>query len=123
MPFLTEELWQQTGGPAASSAKLLMLSDWPSFDDGLVDETAIAEIGWVVRLVSDIRTVRTEMNVPPGAQIPATLHEAGEATRRRLSAYRDLVLRLARLSSVEVVDGPVAKGAAQIMLDETTVAL
>src|SRR3546814_2350732 len=63
------------------------------------------------------------MNVPPGAQIPATLHEAGEATRRRLGAYRDLVLRLARLSSVEVVDGPVAKGAAQIMLDETTVAL
>ncbi len=123
MPFLTEELWQQTGGQAASRAKLLMLSDWPSFDDDLVDETAMAEIGWVIRLVSGIRTVRTEMNVPPGAQIPATLHEAGAATIRRLDAYRDLVLRLARLSGVDVVDGPVARGAAQIVLDETTVAL
>ena len=53
----------------------------------------------------------------------ATLHAAGDATRRRLDAYRDLVLRLARLSSVEAVDGPVVKGAAQIVLDETTVAL
>jgi valyl-tRNA synthetase len=123
MPFLTEELWQQTGGQAASRARLLMLSDWPTFYEGLVDEKAIAEIDWIVRLVSAIRAVRTEMNVPPGAQIPATLHDAGDTTRRRLDAYRDLVLRLARLSSVEAIDGTVAKGAAQIVVDETTVAL
>ncbi len=123
MPFLTEELWQQTGGQAASRAKLLMLSDWPAFQEGQVDEKAIAEIDWIIRLVSEIRGVRTEMNVPPGAQIPATLHDAGETTRRRLDAYRDLVLRLARLSTVEAVDRPVTKGAAQMVIDETTVAL
>jgi valyl-tRNA synthetase len=123
MPFLTEELWQQTGGQAASRARLLMLADWPSYDQALVDAAAIAEIGWVIRVVSEIRALRTEMNIAPGAQIPAELHDAGETTRRRLDAYRDLVVRLARLARIEIVDGPVAKGAAQIVVDEATVAL
>src|SRR5690606_22875207 len=123
MPFLTEELWQQTGGTAADDSRLLMLSDWPSYPEAIVDEAAIAEIGWVIRLVSEIRTVRTEMNVPPAAQIPATLHDAGATTRARLEAYRDLIARLARLSSIAAVDGPVPKGAAQIVVDEATIAL
>jgi valyl-tRNA synthetase len=123
MPFITEELWQQTGGPAAARTRLLMLADWPSYDGQIVDADAVAEIGWVVRVVSEIRALRTEMNVPPGTQIPAALHDAGETTRRRLAAYRDLVVRLARLSGIDAVDGAVAKGAAQIVVDETTVAL
>jgi valyl-tRNA synthetase len=100
-----------------------MLADWPSYDGQIVDADAVAEIGWVVRVVSEIRALRTEMNVPPGTQIPAALHDAGETTRRRLAAYRDLVVRLARLSGIDAVDGAVAKGAAQIVVDETTVAL
>src|SRR3546814_14754846 len=99
-----------------------MLSDWPAFHEGLVDETAIAEIDWVIRLVSAIRTVRTEMNVAPGAQIPAALHGAGEITRRRLDAYRDLVARLARLSEINAVDGPVAQGAGRSGREATPVA-
>lgn len=123
MPFITEELWQQTGGAAAARTAFLMSAAWPGYDDGLIDETAIAEIDWVIRLVSEIRAVRTEMNVPPSAQIPAELHDAGQMTRRHLADYRELVLRLARLSGIEAIDGPVAKGAAQIVVDEATVAL
>jgi len=123
MPFITEELWQQTGGAAVARTRFLMSADWPSYDDALIDEAAIGEIDWVVRLVSEIRAVRTEMNVPPSAQIPAELHDAGDVSRRRLDDYRDLVLRLARLSGIAPVDGPVAKGAAQIVIDEATVAL
>ncbi len=123
MPFITEELWQQTGGAAVARTRFLMSADWPSYDDALIDEAAIGEIDWVVRLVSEIRAVRTEMNVPPSAQIPAELHDAGDVSRRRLDDYRDLVLRLARLFRIEPVDGPVAKGAAQIVIDEATVAL
>jgi valyl-tRNA synthetase len=44
MPFLTEELWQQSG---AGEEKLMMLSDWPSFEAGLVDAEADASLaGW-----------------------------------------------------------------------------
>jgi valyl-tRNA synthetase len=100
-----------------------MSAKWPRYEEGLTDEGAIAEIDWVVRMVTEIRVVRTEMNIPPSAQVPAELHDASEATRRRLAHYRDLIVRLARLSGIEAIDGSVAKGAAQIVVDEATVAL
>src|SRR3546814_15739943 len=63
MPFLTEELWQQTG---EGEAQLMTLAPWPRFADSLVDAEADATPGWVVRVIGQIRAVRSEMNVPPG---------------------------------------------------------
>ncbi len=70
MPFLTEELWQQTGGPAVARAKLLMLDDWPSYYEGLIDETAIAEFTWVTELVTAQRSLKSENNVPSRQDTP-----------------------------------------------------
>src|SRR3546814_13758896 len=65
MPFLPEELWQQTG---EGEAQLLTLAPWPRFDDSLVDAEADATLGWVVRVVGQIRAVRSETNLAPGAR-------------------------------------------------------
>ncbi len=64
MPFVTEELWQQT----AHREQWLIDAPWPSYK-GLGDSAADAEIGWVIRLISEVRSVRAEMNVPAGAKI------------------------------------------------------
>jgi valyl-tRNA synthetase len=63
MPFITEELWEVTAG-AAQRLDLLALTRWPA-GTGVEDPQAEAEIGWVVDLVSAIRSVRAEMNVAP----------------------------------------------------------
>ncbi len=71
MPFLTEELWA-IRAEATPRESVLALAAWPDLK-GLENPEAEAEIGWVVDLVSQVRSVRAEMNVPAGAQIPLAL--------------------------------------------------
>ena len=78
MPFLTEELWQKT----ADRPEWLIAADWPSYK-GLGDGKADAEIDWVIRLISEIRSGRAEMNVPAGAKIACVIVGAGSETRMR----------------------------------------
>src|SRR3546814_9629644 len=90
MPFLTEELWQQTG---EGEAQLMTLAPWPAFGEALIDAEADATLGWVVRVIGQIRAVRSEMNVPPGARITLIVNEASAASKARLAAPEALVKR------------------------------
>src|SRR5690606_29989550 len=69
MPFVTEELWAHTVAHGVKRDTLLTLSAWPELE-GLADAAADEELGWVVDLVSEVRSVRAEMNVPAGAKVP-----------------------------------------------------
>ncbi len=119
MPFITEELW----GAASVGEKrgVLALAGWPDLG-GLDDPRAEAEIGWLIDLVTEIRSVRAEMNVPAGAQIPLVLVAPGKETGARLEHWDAVLKRLARLSSVESAAEPPAQGA-QILVRGETAAL
>jgi len=99
MPFITEELWARFAEGAGGRDGVLALARWPELD-GLGDEAAEAEIGWLVELVSAIRSVRAEMNVPGGAQIPLVLVAPDADARERARRLDEPLRRLARLSSV-----------------------
>jgi valyl-tRNA synthetase len=120
MPFITEEIWEHLAG---GDAGMLVVAPWPEYGAGLGDPGAEAEMDWVVRLVSTVRAVRSEMNVPPGAQLALLVKDASPESRARLERHRDLVLRLARLASVDPLDGEVPRGAVQAVLDEATLVL
>ncbi|MEQ9609097.1 MAG: class I tRNA ligase family protein, partial [Kiloniellaceae bacterium] len=123
MPFLTEELWQQSGpGEGGGGEKLMMLSDWPRFDAGLIDAEADAGLGWVVRLISQIRAVRSEMNVPPGAKIALIVNDASAASKARFADHDALIRTLARVETL-AFDQPVPKGSVQDVLDECALVL
>ncbi|MBG1231339.1 valine--tRNA ligase [Aestuariivirga litoralis] len=117
MPFITEELWQKT----AARDHMLIAAEWPCYK-GLGDAKADAEMNWVIRLVSEVRSVRSEMNVNAGAKIPCVIVGAGQEARRRANAWEAEIMRLARLSSLTFEDA-VPAASAQIALDEATVAL
>ena len=117
MPFITEELWQKT----AKRERLLIAAEWPNYK-GLGDAKADAEMNWVIRLISEVRSVRSEMNVNAGAKIPCVIVSAGQEARRRAGAWEAEIMRLARLSQITFED-VVPKASAQIALDEATVAL
>jgi valyl-tRNA synthetase len=117
MPFVTEELWQQT----ATREHWLMEANWPSYK-GLGDAKADKEIEWVIAIISEIRSVRAEMNVSGGLKIPCVLVGANKDSRRIASAWENEIIRLARLSSISFEDR-VPKASAQIVLGEATVAL
>ena len=123
MPFLTEELWEQTGpGSSHKDGSLLIAADWPAIDRALVDGAADGELGWLVEIVSRIRAVRGEMNVPPGAKIPLILKGASAETRDRVATHRALIDRLARLSDIRFGDA-VPSGSIQDVVGEATVVL
>ena len=121
MPFITEELWDRLVEVGVERGTLLCLSTWPVFE-GLADADADEEIGWVVKLISEVRSVRSEMNVPAAAKVDLVLSGAGKATRARAEHHGDIIRRLARLDAIEFAKAP-PKGAAQFVIGEVTAAL
>jgi valyl-tRNA synthetase len=94
MPFITEALHEGRGGNA-----LLALSSWPSLD-GLKNVEAEAEIGWIIEIISEIRSARSDMNVPPGAEIPLVLVDATARTTALAESHAPLLQRLAKIGSI-----------------------
>jgi valyl-tRNA synthetase len=120
MPFMTEELWAHTAGEGAQRATLLCHAAWPNPD--FEDAEAAAEINWLIDLVSGIRSVRAEMNVPPSAIAPLCIVGAEKVTEARLERHAAAIARLARVGQVgHSTAAP--KASAQIVLGEATFAL
>jgi valyl-tRNA synthetase len=97
MPFVTEELWRVTAEHGKTKRHhMLALDAWPSHDR-LDDAAAEAEIGWVIDLVTAIRSVRAEMNI---ATTPLVLVGVSEETAERARRWSEFVQRLARVSTI-----------------------
>ena len=121
MPFLTEELWAIKGADGPARDGLLTLAAWPDLA-GLENSQAEAEIGWVVDLISEVRSVRNEMNVPAAAQIPLVLVAAPAAVEARARTWDETIRRLARLSSVDFA-ATAPKSSAQMIVRGVVAAL
>ena len=119
MPFITEELWRVTGEQGPKRERLLVLSDWPQID-GLDDPKAEAEIGWVIDLITAVRSVRAEMNIT--AQIPLVLSGASSETKARAERWKEFVQRLARVADISAADAPPA-GSVQLLVRGEVVAM
>jgi valyl-tRNA synthetase len=120
IPFVTEELWDRFG---YGEPNRLIRAPWPEISVVADAATARAELDWVVRLISLVRSVRTEMNVPPGKPSPVLLRDASAEALGRADRWIDAIRRLARASEVRPLHGEVPKGSAQAVLDEITVVL
>jgi valyl-tRNA synthetase len=117
MPFITEELWHAMG----ERPNDLIVAKWPE-PEAKADHDAKAEMEWLIDLVSQIRSARTELNVPAGAKVHLFAGEAPERTADRLDRHHPMLSRLARLESIQLsrFDGT---GAAQVLVDETSYAI
>ncbi len=117
MPFMTEELWSLTAGEGQSRDTLLAHAPWPvlSFEDA----SAADDINWLIELVSGIRSVRSEMNVPPSAQAPLAVLEANDLTKERLAHHDAAIKRLSRVADISLSDAA-PKGSAQLVVGEAT---
>jgi valyl-tRNA synthetase len=101
MPFVTEELWTVTGAPKHDP--LLTLSQWPPLE-GIGDPGAETEIGWVIDLITAIRSVRAEMNV--NVALPLVMIRVGDHVWERAQRWSEFIKRMAKISSVTRVPIP-----------------
>lgn len=122
MPYITEELWEKI---ADNRSNMLMSESYPKFDEALIDRNAEAEVDLAIRLIGDIRGVRSEMNVPPAAEVPIYLVDASDAMKAAVAAQEAQVKRLARVAEIafkgQADVEAIAKGAIQTVVDGVAV--
>ena len=120
IPYVTETLWDYFRYAAPGS---LIATAWPEPTPIPGAEAARAELDWVVRLISEVRGVRAEMNVPPSRLAPILMKDAAPEALSRGAAWMEAIARLARASSFGPLEGEVPAGSAQSTLDEATIVL
>jgi valyl-tRNA synthetase len=121
MPFISEELWSVTAEHGPTRHHMLALDAWP-VHDGLDDEVAEAEIGWVIDLITAIRSVRVEMNIPAATMLPLVLAGASPQTAVRARHWSEFIQRLARIADISFADAP-PQGAVQLVVRGDVAAL
>jgi valyl-tRNA synthetase len=121
MPFVTEELWRVTAEQGVKRDHLLALDAWPQHD-GLDDAEAEGEIGWVVDLITAIRSVRAEMNIPAAIMLPVVIAGASPQTVARARHWAGFLQRLARVADISFAD-TAPQGAVQLVVRGEVAAL
>ena len=120
MPFVTEELWHRFGyGPEFT----LIRDPWPAAAAVSGAEEARAELGWVVKLISEVRAARAEVNVPPSTTTPLLLKDAAPESLARAGRWLDAIRRLGRVSEVTPLAGDPPRGVVQAVVGEATAML
>ncbi|WP_026439965.1 valine--tRNA ligase [Acidocella facilis] len=120
IPYVTEALWDHFGYGAACS---LISAPWPTPVVVQDEAQALEATNWLIALISEIRSIRSEMNVPPSLKSPVLLQDASPQTLARAEQNFEAISRLARASEIGPLDGPVPKNAAQAVLGEATIIL
>jgi valyl-tRNA synthetase len=119
MPFITEELWAVTAEQGPKRAQLLALGEWTNLV-GLADDKAEAEIGWVIELITAVRSIRAEMSIT--AAIPLVLAGASAETKARAERWAEFIKRLARVSEISSAPA-VPQGSVQLVVRGEVAAL
>ena len=121
-PFITEELWEKTADFGLKRRGMLISHAWPNLPDTLIDAEAAEEIDWLISLITEVRSIRSEMNVPPSARAPLVLIGADARTSARVARQKDRLLTLARLDSVRFAS-EAPTGSVQFVIGEASGAL
>ncbi|EKE09448.1 MAG: hypothetical protein ACD_16C00169G0007 [uncultured bacterium] len=119
MPFVTEVLWKNLHPPST----LLMGASWPETLEKRYQEQS-EDINWLIQVISEVRSIRSEMNIPPGSFLSLSFYDANPETHRRLREHEDLLIKLARLKNVKAFTESLsiedARGAAQGVIGNST---
>jgi valyl-tRNA synthetase len=116
MPYITEALSSELGDRDA----ILALARWPAPE--FADDRAANDINWLIDLVSAIRSVRSEMNVPAAARTPLVVVGAAPEAMAPFRSHAAAIEQLARVDGISEAKA-VPRGSAQIVVAGLTAAL
>ena len=117
MPFITEDIWGKT---VQNRETHLIVAPWPELDEALIDKEASAEVEWLQTLITNIRSVRADMNIPPKKKAPLLM--LADELDPRLAYFAPQLSPMARVQSVETAKAA-PDGALQTVVDGVTYAI
>lgn len=121
IPFVTDTLWHEMHyGKEAS----LIGQSWPQavFDLNPENEKII-QTQRVIKLISEIRTIKAEMNIPPAQKTPLFFKNIQDNDFKNIKKWEKSISKMARISHIDMCTGPIPKDAVQIVLDKDILAL
>ncbi len=104
LPFITETLWQQLRQPLKLTGESIMLASYPEADKKPADIVVFAQIDWLKRVIIAIRTLRSELNVPPGKKIQLLLQSEHQQDHQWIKQFTTRIKSLARVDSIDWLD-------------------
>ncbi|WP_008295859.1 valine--tRNA ligase [Congregibacter litoralis] len=105
MPYITEEIWQNVAPLAGVTGPTIMLQSFPVEDPDRIDSDAVADIAWLKGFALAVRTIRGEMNIPPGKRLSVLLREGDREDPRRIASLEAQLKQLAGLESIAWLEG------------------
>jgi valyl-tRNA synthetase len=122
MPFITEEIWQRVATLAAKTGETVMLEPYPAADRGRIDTAATDELRWLMGVISAVRTIRAERDIPPSKALPVWLADGDARERAWADANRRYLIGLARMQSLDwIAAGAAAPESAIELVGQTKV--
>jgi valyl-tRNA synthetase len=114
IPFITEEIWHSVAPSLGLTGPSISLQPYPRAEAHLGNPEAASELDWLMAAVSKIRTIRSEMNIPPSKKVPLLL--SGDTQVAPLLARHEASLKfLARLDSIAWLEGEAPAAAAAVL--------
>ena len=113
MPFITETLWQAL--PQEGAKESVMVAQWPTFDAALLDADAEVEMERLQEIVTAVRVIRGEMNVPPAKKIQVKISASSPKIEEALQQVKPYLMLLCRAETLEIgqaITQPAASGSA-----------
>jgi len=100
MPFITEEVWQNL--PQNGKSGSIMVAEYPRPDERFDDDQVADEMGRVIEIITGLRNIRGEMNIPPGEHIVALLRTKRKDVEKSLRGNQSFIQNLARVKEVMI---------------------
>lgn len=99
MPFITEEIWQRVAPLIGKHGKTILLEPYPEPKMHAIAPKATAQIDWLKGVVTAIRNIRSEFNIPPNKPLAVILY--GNPENKTLLEQNSLLLKsISKLSQV-----------------------
>ena len=97
MPYVTEEILENL----FKSSNFAISSTWP---EPIHNElTSTNSIDLIIKIISSIRSLRVEKNIPPNAKIDILLKNADEHKREIIKNNKSLITNLAKINNITFV--------------------
>lgn len=124
VPFVTEEIWHHLPGASGS----IMTAVYPDSDqktaEKLSDPDAEQEMSLIMGIITAIRNIRGEMNIPPSQALAVIVQTNIEQKRYLLDSHQDLIKTIARLSDLLVEPaGQKPRASATAVFDDTVISV
>ena len=103
IPFITEEIFEQSQKILSKSHDKLISQPFPEMQNELVDDKAEAEIDWLKDFILGIRKIRGEMNLSPGKPLPCFIKNFSTQDKSFIESNKSILTTIAKLDSISLL--------------------